>query len=121
MTHANPFLHTILLTQICDASRDVVDVGWMYDVSVCIVGGGRGCWVRGVWREAVVKGCDAGDGGWDGAQEVVDGWFSADRGLERVAPGAAVNVAVVRLVVLGSWNVHDNEVMAGTAEEVHYP
>jgi hypothetical protein len=49
--------------------------------------------VRGVGREAVVEGCDAGEGrGWVG-ENGLDGGFSAGGGLEGIAPGAAVDVA----------------------------
>jgi hypothetical protein len=118
MAYADPFLHAVFSAQEGDARGDVVDVGWVHGVSVCVVGGRGGCWVRGIWGKAVVERCDAGDGGRVGAQEVGDGWFSAGRGLERVAPGTAVDVAVVRLVVeLRGMYVHG----LGGRGKVHYP
>jgi hypothetical protein len=58
--------------------------------------------VRRVGRETVVQGRYAGDvadgGGVGGRREEVCGCgFSAERGLEGVAPGAAVDVAVGRV------------------------
>jgi hypothetical protein len=66
----------------------------VHGVAVGVGGCRRGCCVRGVGREAVVEGCDAGDGGgWIG-EKVFDGGVSAGGGLDWVAPGAAVDVAV---------------------------
>jgi hypothetical protein len=56
--------------------------------------------VRGVGREAVVEGCDAGEGWrWVG-EDLFDGGFSAGGGLEGVAPGAAMDIAGELLVLV---------------------
>ena len=52
--------------------------------------------MRGVGREAVVEGCDAGelvDGGGVRFEEVREGWLNAAAVLSWVAPGAAMDVA----------------------------
>jgi hypothetical protein len=68
--------------------------------------------VRGIGREAVVEGCDAGKGRRRVGEDLFDGGFSAGGGLEGVAPGAAVDVANGLLVwFVQRWNVRD----------VHYP
>jgi hypothetical protein len=67
MAHSYPSLDIIFALQESDAGRHVLDMRGVRDISVGVSGRGWGCGVRGVRREAVVEGCDAGEGsGWVG-------------------------------------------------------
>jgi hypothetical protein len=63
MAHSYPSLDIIFALQESDAGRHVLDMRGVRDISVSVRRRGGGCGVRGVGREAVVEGCDTGEGG----------------------------------------------------------
>lgn len=86
-----------LALQPADAREDVDDMVRMGCGPGGVVGRRRVGGVRWVWREAVVERGEAGDGGqcWGGGgEELRQCGLELGFGLERIAPGAAVQVSV---------------------------